>query len=83
MPAYLDDNGTWYALFYYENFKKEKKRKKKRGFGSEQEKTITKRTSRLRHPLRGICHSGTLRRYTWRMLVPGSGFPPTTRRSVP
>ena len=30
MPAYLDDNGTWYALFYYENFKKEKKRKKKR-----------------------------------------------------
>ena len=37
MPAYLDDNGTWYALFYYENFKKEKKRKKKRGFGTEQE----------------------------------------------
>ena len=34
MPAYLDDNGTWYALFYYENFKKEKKRKKKRGFGT-------------------------------------------------
>lgn len=38
MPAYKDENkGTWYASFYYENWKGERLKKMKRGFKTKRE----------------------------------------------
>jgi len=38
LPAYKDkEKGTWYASFYYENWKGERKRKLKRGFTTKRE----------------------------------------------
>ena len=37
MPSYKDNNNTWYCKFYYENYKGEKKQKKKSGFKTKRE----------------------------------------------
>lgn len=38
MPAYKDEKqGTWFALFYYQNWKGERTKKMKRGFPTKRE----------------------------------------------
>ena len=38
MPAYKDEQrGTWYCLFYYEDWQDNKKKKQKRGFKTKRE----------------------------------------------
>ena len=45
MPAYKDQaKGTWYASFYYENWKGEKEKKLKRGFKTKREALEWERT---------------------------------------
>lgn len=45
MPAYKDNTkGTWYAAFYYENWKGQKEKKMKRGFKTKREALEWERT---------------------------------------
>ena len=54
MPAYKDaQKGTWYAAFYYQDWKGVKKKKLKRGFPTKKEALAWERTFDCLSPLQG------------------------------